>query len=118
MPKRVESDEEDDSKSKKRRSTEKKKSTSSKTSTVTKRTRNSKAKSDSVISAWAKRQSFNDAEGIEDVEITPPKRAEPRFEVEDGEESLECRLIKTPTMFPLLRNWRFTKGRSRKFRIG
>jgi len=104
MPKRVESDEEDDSKSKKKRSTEKKKSTSSKTSTVTKRTRSAKAKSDSVISAWARRQSFNDAEGIEDVEITPPKRAEPKFEVEDGEEPLDRGLMKTSRRFPLLRN--------------
>jgi len=95
MPRKVESDDEDSSAEKKKKKKKKKKQTkksqtttqpSPKTKTVsgTKRARNGNPKTESVISAWAKRQILSDAEAIEDVELISPKRMQARFEVAEG----------------------------------
>ena len=89
MPRRVDSDE-DDFKPRKKKTT-----TIQKTKKPTTKTRSSssKAKSDpngsggeSVISAWAKRQTVESLDGIEDVESVSPQRQrqKPKFEVDDG----------------------------------
>ena len=89
MPRRVDSDDDDSKPRKKKTSTlQKPKKPSSKS-----RTSSTKAKSapngvagESVISAWAKRQTVESLDGIEDVEsVSPPReRPKPKFDVDDG----------------------------------
>jgi len=100
MPRRVDSDEDDsEQRKKKTRTTQKNKKPAAKP-----RTSSSRAKaapnggSESVISAWAKRQTVESLDGIEDVEPISPRRERqrPKFEVDDGIISLmrkvDCRI--------------------------
>jgi len=91
MPKRVDSDDEEGSKSRRKRKTTRTttigKNTTKKSTAATgaDRTRNAKRKpdstSDSLISTWAKRQTFTNTEGIDDVELASPKRAQSSFQI-------------------------------------